>query len=63
MASIHIQDNKTGTTYRVRWRDDGRLCSLSFADLFSAENFKHLVEEHGTQGALRVLEFEERQPA
>lgn len=59
MASIHRQDNRNGATFRVLWRDDGKQRSLSFADLVSAERFKMLLDAHGTEEALRVIELEE----
>lgn len=59
MASIHTQDNSAGRTYRVRWRDGGRQQSLQFENLPSAERFKSLLQDHGPEEALRVVELEE----
>ncbi|MCW2653523.1 MAG: site-specific recombinase XerD [Mycobacterium sp.] len=56
---MHAQQNRSGRTYRVLWRDDGRQRSLTFADLASAERFKTLVEDHGPAKALRVIQLEE----
>lgn len=57
MASIHAQKNSTGNT--VLWRADGRQRSLTFENLPSAERFKTLLEDHGTDEALRVIELDE----
>ena len=59
MASIHAQKNRTGKTYRVLWRHDGRQRSLSFENLPAAERFKTLLEDHGPDEALRILELDE----
>lgn len=59
MASIHAQKNRTGKTYRVLWRATGRQRSLTFENLPSAERFKTLLEDHGPDEALRVIELDE----
>jgi integrase len=59
MASVHVQKNRTGNTYRVSWRHDGRQRTLTFADPVRAQWFKTLQETHGTDAALQVLETEE----
>ncbi|MCW2511641.1 MAG: site-specific recombinase XerD [Mycobacterium sp.] len=59
MASIHAQKNHRGNTYRVLWRADGRQRSLTFENLPSAERFKTLLEDHGPDEALRVIELDE----
>jgi integrase len=59
VASIHAQNNSRGKTYRVLWRADGRQRSLTFENLPSAERFKTLVEDHGPDEALRVIELDE----
>jgi integrase len=59
VASIHAQKNSTGNTYRVLWRADGRQRSLTFENLPSAERFKTLLEDHGPDEALRVIELDE----
>jgi hypothetical protein len=59
VASVHAQTNRSGRTYRVFWRDDGRQQSLTFADRPSADRFKTLVEDHGASEAKRILEIEE----
>ena len=59
VASIHAQKNSTGNTYRVLWRADGRQRSLTFENLPSAERFKTLLEDHGPDEALRVVELDE----
>jgi integrase len=59
VASIHAEKNRTGNTYRVFWRHDGRRRSLTFEKLPAAERFKTLLEDHGRDEALRVIEFDE----
>jgi integrase len=59
VASIHVQKNRTGNTYRVSWRDDGRQRTLTFANPARAQWFRTLQEGHGTEEALRVLELHE----
>ena len=59
MASIHAQRNGVGNTYRVLWRADGRQRSLTFENLPAAERFKTLLEDHGPDEALRIIEFDE----
>lgn len=59
MASIHKQVNSTGRTYRVRWRDNGVQQSVQFENLPAAERFKNLLEDHGPEEALKVVELEE----
>ena len=59
MASIHAQKNRAGNTYRVLWRQDGRQRSLSFENLPAAERFKTLLEDHGPDEALRIIERDE----
>ena len=59
MASIHAQKNRSGNTYRVLWRQDGRQRSLSFENLPAAERFKTLLEDHGPDEALRIIELHE----
>jgi hypothetical protein len=58
VASIHAQKNRTGHT-RVFRRHDGRRRSLTFEKLPAAERFKTLLEDHGPDDALRVIEFDE----
>ena len=59
MASIHAQRNGVGNTYRVLWRADGRQRSLTFENLPAAERFKTLLEDHGPDEALRIIELDE----
>jgi len=60
MASVHPQKNKTGTTWRVLWRQDGKQQSMSgFIDKPSAERFKTNVDIHGPDEAKRILAAEE----
>ena len=59
MASIHAQKNRAGNAYRVLWRHDGRQRSLTFENLPAAERFKALLEDHGPDEALRVIELDE----
>jgi hypothetical protein len=40
VTSIHARKNRTGSTYRVLWREDGRRRSLTFENLPAAERFK-----------------------
>jgi hypothetical protein len=56
VASIHAQKYRTGNTYRVLWRQDGRQRSLTFENLPAAERFKTLLEDHGPDEALHILE-------
>lgn len=59
VASIHAQKNRIGNTYRVLWRHDGRQRSLTFESLPAAERFKTLLEDHGPDEALRIIELDE----
>jgi hypothetical protein len=59
VASIHAQKNRAGNTYRVLWRQDGRQRSLTFENLPAAERFKILLEDHGPDEALRIIELDE----
>jgi NADPH-dependent glutamate synthase beta subunit-like oxidoreductase len=59
VASIHAQKNRAGNTYRVLWREDGRQRSLTFENLPAAERFKTLLEDHGPDEALRIIELDE----
>jgi integrase len=59
VASIHPQKNRTGNTYRVLWRQDGRQRSLTFENLPAAERFKTLLDDHGPDEALRIIELDE----
>ena len=59
VASIHAQKNRAGNTYRVLWRQDGRQRSLTFENLPAAERFKTLLEDHGPDEALRIIELDE----
>jgi hypothetical protein len=61
-ASIHAQKIGRGNTYRVLWRADGRQRSLTFENLPSAERFKTLLEDHGPEEALRVIELGKHVP-
>jgi integrase len=59
VASIHAQKNRAGNTYRVLWRQDGRQRSLTFENLPAAERFKTLLDDHGPDEALRIIELDE----
>jgi len=59
VASIHAQKNRAGNTYRVLWRQEGRQRSLTFENLPAAERFKALLEDHGPDEALRIIELDE----
>jgi integrase len=59
VASIHAQKNRAGNAYRVLWRQDGRQRSLTFENLPAAERFKTLLEDHGPDEALRIIELDE----
>jgi integrase len=61
MASLHKQSNTLGTTWRVRWREDGKQHSLSFETELGAQRFKDNVDQYGPEEARRVLELEEKQ--
>ena len=41
------------------WRQDGRQRSLTFENLPAAERFKTLLEDHGPDEALRIIELDE----
>lgn len=56
VASIHAHWTTRGNTHRVLWRADGRQRSLIFENLPSAERFKTLLEDHGPDEALRVID-------
>jgi hypothetical protein len=43
----------------VLWRQDGRQRSLTFENLPAAERFKTLLEDHGPDEALRIIELDE----
>jgi len=45
----------------VSWRADGRQRSLTFENPPSAERFKTLLEDHGPDEALRLIELDEMQ--
>jgi hypothetical protein len=59
VASIHAEKNRTGNTYRVLWREDGRQRSLTFENLPAAGRFKTLLEDRGPDEALRIIELDE----
>lgn len=59
VASIHALTSSRGNTYRELCRAKGRQQSLSFTSLPSAEPFKTLLEDHGPEEALRVIELDE----
>jgi hypothetical protein len=59
VASIHAQKNRAGNAYRVLWRQDGRQRSLTFENVPAAERFKTLLEDHGPDEALRIIELDE----
>lgn len=59
MASIHAQKNRGGNTHRVLWRQDGRQRSLTFENLPAAECFTTLLDDHGPDEALRIIELDE----
>ena len=40
------------------WRQDGRQRSLTFENLPAAERFKTLLEDHGPDEALRIIELD-----
>lgn len=61
MASLHKQSNRLGTTWRVKWREDGRQQSLSFERSDAAERFKANIEQYGPGEAKRILEVEEKE--
>ncbi|WP_280827777.1 hypothetical protein [Mycobacterium sp. OTB74] len=41
------------------WRQDGRQRSLTFENLPAAERFKTLLQDHGSDEALRIIELDE----
>jgi hypothetical protein len=43
----------------VLWRYEGRQRSLTFENLPAAERFKSLLEDHGPDEALRIIEVGE----
>jgi integrase len=59
VASIHARKNRTGKTYRVLWLADGRQRSPTFENLPVAVRFKALLEDHGPEQALRIIELDE----
>lgn len=59
MASVHEQSNPSGTTWRVKWRQDGKQRSLQFEDKTGAERFAQNVDQYGPEEALRVLKIED----
>src|SRR5262245_48541963 len=44
---------------RALWRTDARQRSLTLENLPAAEHFKTLLDDHGPDEALRVIEFDE----
>jgi hypothetical protein len=58
VASIYAQKNRAGNAYRVLWRRDGLQRSLTFENLPAAERFKTLLEDHGPDEALRIIELD-----
>uniref|UniRef100_A0AAU8GM54 Integrase n=1 Tax=Mycobacterium phage Farewell TaxID=3158893 RepID=A0AAU8GM54_9CAUD len=59
MASVHRQVNKSGVTYRVLWRENGRQRSVSLLTEEAANRVKRNIEQHGGDEAIRMLEIEE----
>lgn len=58
MASIQARTTSDGTTtYRVRWRQDGKDRSLTFVDGASAENFRTNLERYGPAEAFEILDI------
>lgn len=57
-ASVQSRDHADGTsTWRVRWRQDGRQRSLTFADATSAELFRTNIERYGPAEAFRIIDL------
>lgn len=57
MASVQARNHSDGTTtYRVRWRDQSRDRSLTFADAASAEAFRANIDRYGPGEALRIID-------
>lgn len=61
MVSVHPQDNPWGRTWRARWRDQGKLRSLSFETKEGADRFKANIVQYGPEEAKRILEIEEKE--
>jgi len=59
VASIHAKKNRAGNAYRVLWRQDGRQRSLTFETCLLQSVFKTLLEDHGPDEALRIIELDE----
>ncbi|MGB3602765.1 MAG: site-specific integrase [Gordonia sp. (in: high G+C Gram-positive bacteria)] len=58
MASIDARTTSDGTTtYRVRWRQDGKARALTFIDAASAEAFRRNVEKFGPTEAMRIIDL------
>ncbi|UQE74244.1 site-specific integrase [Gordonia sp. PP30] len=58
MASVQAREHSDGTTtWRVRWRQDGRDRSLTFVDAVSAESFKRNVDLYGPAEAFRIIDL------
>lgn len=49
MASIVPRPKKDGTTYQIKWRQDGTWQTENFADEDSAKEFRRIVEAHGNR--------------
>lgn len=59
MASVHPQRNKSGITYRVLHRENGKQRSVSLLTEAAANKVKIHIEQHGFDEAIRMLEIEE----
>lgn len=57
MASVQARNHSDGaTTYRVRWREQGRDRSLTFTDVASAEAFRANIDRYGPAEAMRIID-------
>lgn len=54
-ASIHTRTLKSGETFRVTWRHEGRQRVLSFASIETATTHKLNVEKFGHDRAMQIL--------
>ena len=59
MASLEVRENKSGTSYRVRFRHLGANCVETFTTRDRAEKWRKLVEAVGPEAALKALDVPE----
>ena len=59
MASVSKQSNTHSTTWRVKWRQDGKQTSASFETKEGADRFKANIDQFGPVEAIRIQAAED----